>query len=165
MKAYCFDTSGISNPLETTPRDIHEKMWNDVLTLVTSGRVAVTKEVLMIYIPSGVGEAISNSSELILLEVGQGNWNWQTYIDHSNRMQDSYSRFISEFNGNTSDTIGLNDLSIICLAKTLNLPLVSMEKLVGEASSKRRRIPDICKYEGIQHLEFNDFLRKEEFKF
>ena len=28
MKKYAFDTSGISNPLESMPEDIHESLWN-----------------------------------------------------------------------------------------------------------------------------------------
>ncbi len=29
MKKYAFDTSGISNPLESMPEDIHESMWKN----------------------------------------------------------------------------------------------------------------------------------------
>ena len=73
MKKYCFDTSGLSNPLETMPRDIHVKLWDDVIEFIGSGVVAVTKEVLdeIIYVPSGVGTFASENSDLILLEVGQ----------------------------------------------------------------------------------------------
>ena len=54
----------------------------------------------------------------------------------------------------------LNDISIIALARTLELPVVSMEtKLPPDA--KWKRIPCICGLEAVEHLTFNDFLRKE----
>lgn len=167
MKKYCFDTSGISNPLEFMPKDIHESLWSYVLEFIGDGNIAVTKEIFdeMVYIPSGIGEFLSDSKDAIILEVGQSSWDWQAYISNVARAQDEYHDFISENNGNISGTIGLNDLSIICLAKSLGLPLVSMEVFVTESSMKKRRIPNICKYENVEHLTFNDFLRKESFKF
>jgi dephospho-CoA kinase len=50
-------------------------------------------------------------------------------------------------------------MTIIALAKTLGLPVVSMEKFIHQQDSKNRRIPNICQMEGIQHLDFNQFLR------
>lgn len=167
MKKYCFDTSGISNPLEFMPRDIHESLWSNILEFIEGGNVATTKEVFdeMVYIPNGIGDFLNKPKEIVLLEVGDSTWDWQTYIGHVARTQDEYHDYISENNGNISGTVGLNDISIICLAKSLGLPLVSMEVLVPENSLKKRRIPNICKYESIEHLTFNDFLRKENFKF
>ena len=69
---------------------------------------------------------------------------------------------ISEYNGNRKGTVGLNDISIVALAMTLRLPLVSMEKPnVYQPSAKKMRIPDVCKVEGVNHLTFNEFLRAE----
>ncbi len=60
----------------------------------------------------------------------------------------------------------MNDLTIIAMAKTLGLPVVSMEKAVSEApGTKKRRIPNICKAEGVLHLGFNDFLHQEGLTF
>jgi hypothetical protein len=53
-------------------------------------------------------------------------------------MQDDYRRYISEFNNNRKDTVGLNDISIIALGRTLNLPVVSMETLVKDEKSTKR---------------------------
>lgn len=57
----------------------------------------------------------------------------------------------------------MNDLTIIALAKTLGLPVISSEKKtnVGQESDKRQKIPDICDKEGVTHLSFNDLLRAE----
>jgi hypothetical protein len=33
------------------------------------------------------------------------------------------------------------------------------------SSSKKRHIPDVCKIEGVEHLTFSDFLRREKLKF
>jgi hypothetical protein len=62
-------------------------------------------------------------------------------------MKVSHEAVISEYNGNRKNTIGLNDLTIIALAKTLGLPVVSSEKetRVDQDSNKRQKIPDICK--------------------
>jgi hypothetical protein len=167
MKKYCFDTSGLSNPLEAMPRDIHVRLWDDVVEFMGSGVVAVTKEILdeIVYIPSGIGDFAAKNSDLILLEVGQAHWDWGDYLEHNTEAQNKYQGFISEFNKDIKGTIGLNDLSLISLARVLKLPIVSMEKRVGEKSPNKRRIPDICDYEGIEHLDFNDFLRRESFKF
>ena len=80
-------------------------------------------------------------------------------------MQVEYAKFISENNGGRRDTICLNDISIIALAKTLKLPLVNMESAVSNPASIKRRIPDICNAEGILPMRFSDFCRAEGFKF
>jgi hypothetical protein len=96
------------------------------------------------------------------MEVDEDDWDWRSYLGHATRMQDDHQAFISEFNSNRKRTVGLNDISIVALACTLGLPLISSEGLVhDEQSSKVRRIPNICRVEGVQHLSFNDFLRRE----
>ena len=77
-----------------------------------------------------------------------------------------YEAVISEYNGNRKNTVGLNDITIIALAKTLGLPVVSSEKKtnVEQDSEKRQKIPDVCEKEGIQHLSFNELLRAEAIK-
>ena len=57
--------------------------------------------------------------------------------------------------------MGLNDISIIALAKALDLPLVSMEKPASVNATARRKIPDVCRLVQVEHLTFNDFLRRE----
>ena len=52
-------------------------------------------------------------------------------------------------------------MSIIALAKTLELPVLSMETRVRDSNSKKRKIPNICDEEGVPHIIFNDFLRNE----
>ncbi len=164
-KEYCIDTSGISNPLETMPIDIHETLWSKVTDLLVSGRVSITQEVYdeMVLIPGDVGEAIKKHSDELILDVGDDAWDWQGYIDSSTRMQDDFRDFISEYNKNRKGTVGLNDLTIIAQASVLEVPLVSMESRVGDAGMKRR-IPDICDLIGVRHYNFNDFLRAENIK-
>jgi len=41
---------------------------------------------------------------------------------------------------------------------------VSMETISYQPSTKNVRIPQLCKIEGVQHLTFNDLLRKENIK-
>src|SRR5580704_19617184 len=65
MKKYAFDTSGISNPLESMPEDIHESMWGNFKTkILPSGIIAVTQEIYdeMGSIPGSVGEMTCHRS-------------------------------------------------------------------------------------------------------
>lgn len=163
MKKYCFDTSGLSNPLETMPEDIHESMWKRVRALIVAGHIAVTQEIYdeMIHIGGTVGKCIVGHKKLVLLEVNSNSWNWQLYVDHAAAMQAAHHKYISEYNGGSPKTVCLNDISIIALAKALKLPVVGMESYVTVASSNKRRIPNICKAEDVEHLTFSDFLRRE----
>jgi hypothetical protein len=166
MKKYCFDTSGISNPLESMPEDIHESMWSGFKTkCLASGIIAVTQEIYdeMEHIPGSIGQCIKENKANILMEVG-GDWNWGAYITHVNKMQDDYHDFISEYTGGSKKTVCLNDISIVALAKTLKIPVVSMEEPVT-IGSKKLHIPDVCKLESIEPLRFSEFLRKENLKF
>jgi hypothetical protein len=167
MKKYCIDTSGISNPLETMPEDIHESAWRKIKERIISGEFAVTKEIFdeMVHIVGTVGECIKASESELVLEVGEGDWDYEAYVVEVTRMQDLHAEFISENNNGRSGTVGLNDISIIALAKALKLPLVHMESAVNNEASKKRRIPDICKVEGVEEMPFSAYCRKEGLKF
>ena len=95
------------------------------------------------------------------LEVGKKGWNWEPYVKCAEDMQISQRAFISEYNGGSKRTVCLNDISIIALAKVLALPIVSMEALIRQPEAKWRRIPNVCLAENVEHLWFNDFLRRE----
>ena len=126
MKKYAFDTSGISNPLESMPEDVHESFWvNFKAKVLPSGIIAVTQEIYdeMQYIPGSVGECIKANKSNLLMEVGD-DWDWGLYINHLNAMEDDHKDVISEFNGGSKKTVGLTDISIVALAKTLNVPVV-----------------------------------------
>ena len=166
MPRYCFDTSGLSHPHETMPEDIHDSMWNSIKRFIADGNIAVNTEIFdeMVHIDGGLGDFIASTKATIVLEVG-GQWDWNSYLGHTTRMQNDYRRYISEFNGGSKRTVGLNDISIIALAKTLNLPLVSMESRVRDPNSNKRRIPDICDMERVSHLTFIEFLRTEGQRF
>jgi Domain of unknown function (DUF4411) len=149
MKRYCFDTSGISNPLETMPEDIHASMWNKVSDIIVAGDIAVTQEIYeeMMHIPGNIGSCIGTNKDKLLLEVGKGDWNWQAYVTQSNAIIAAHKGFISEYTGGSPKTVCLNDISIIALAKSLALPLVSMEKAVTSPGANKRHIPDVCALE------------------
>lgn len=149
------------------PEDIHKTMWKGFRERVENGMIATTTEIHdeMCHIPGDVGACLIASKSSIILEVGE-DWDWHTYLAHAERMQVDHKDFISEFTGGSAKTICLNDLTIIALAKTLGLPVVSMERLVSEdPGTKKRRIPNICKAENVEHLGFNDFLRREKLTF
>jgi hypothetical protein len=163
MKEYCLDTSGLSNPLEFIPEDIHPTLWSKVADLITSGRLAVTTEIYqeLLHLPGAIGACVAANEGLLVMEVGSAGWNWNGYIAHGVRMQTAHKEFISEYNGGRKSTICLNDLTIIALAKTLGVPVVSMEALRGGESAKKRRIPHICQAEHVEHLTFSELLRRE----
>jgi Domain of unknown function (DUF4411) len=168
MKKYCLDTSGLSNPLESMPEDIHSSLWLKIAGLVVDGKFAVTAEIYeeLGHLPGPIGDCIKANEAVLQLEIEEETWDWQAYLAHYQEMKVRYEAVISEYNGNRKGTIGLNDLTIIALAKTLGLPVVSSEKKtsVDQESSKRQKIPDICDKEGVVHLSFNELLRAEEIK-
>ena len=165
MKAYCLDTSGLSTPLEHMPEDIHTVLWKRVEEVVVDGKFAVTTEIYeeLVYLPGKVGKCIADHKSQLRLEVGEDGWEWKTYLDHFERMRQTYESVISEYHGNRKNTVGLNDISIIALAKTLGLPVISSEKKLAanQSGAKRMKIPDICEAEGVAHMSFNEFLRGE----
>lgn len=163
MKRYCFDTSGLSNPMQLLPEDIYQSIWVQVTALIEAGHIAVSTEIYdeMVHIPGIVGACITDNPRALVMEVMAAGWDWEAYARHISDLQVRYEAFISERQGDRKRTIGLNDMSIIALAKTLGLPVVSMETPAGISAETRRKIPDICYEEQIEHIDFNEFLRRE----
>jgi hypothetical protein len=145
------------------PEDIHVSLWTRVQDYILTGSVAVTAEIYeeMCHIPAAFGAFLQTNKRLLLLEVDDPSWNGLNYLGEFNRMRRAHHIFISEYSHlGSKRTICLNDLTTIALGKSLSLPVVSMEASVM-SSPKFRRIPDICSLEGVPHLSFNDFLRRE----
>ena len=162
MKKYCVDTSGFSNPLETMPEDIYASLWQGIYDLIDEGIFAVTQEIYdeLLMIDGEISKVVKTNKDDLILEVNTPDWDWQRYVNISNQLNAVHHNFISEYTGGSPKTVGLNDMTIIALAKSLNLPLISMETH-ATGSITKRRIPDVCKIEGVTHLTFNDFLRAE----
>ena len=146
------------------PDDIHVTMWGKVKNVIVSGYVCFNAEILeeLRSLNGSVGECLMSCADRCLYEVGDNRWDWPAYLVKFSELKIKYTGCISEYNGNRKSTVGLNDLSIIALAATMKLPLISMESDVGQVSDKKKRIPEICKIEGVKHLTFNDFLRAEK---
>lgn len=163
MPKYCLDMSGLSNPAVTMPQDIHRSLWAAIDGLIVTGVFATTSEVYeeLTHIPPPIGDCIAQNQRALVHEVGNGDWNWKSYLGHTTRMQAEYEKFISERNNNREHTVNLNDLSVIALGKTLSLPVVSMESRRGVNAKARRAIPDICDAEKMEHMSFSELLRAE----
>jgi len=165
VKDYCLDTSGLSHPLQHQPEDLFPRLWAQVHERIESGRIAVTEEIYeeLALLTGTTGASIVRSKTNLVMRVGAPGWNYSLYLTESARIQTTYARFISENVGGRRDTIGMNDISIVALAKSLGIPVVSMEVSVMASgrSGTKRRIPDICRSEGIDHLTFTDFMRRE----
>jgi hypothetical protein len=145
------------------PEDIHRTLWKAIAGIVTAGKFAATAEIYaeLTHINGDIGDCLKTNKAAVLLEVGDAAWDSIAYLGHAARMQVDHAEFISENNGNRKGTVGLNDLSIVALGLTLGIPVVSMEtKLPSHAKS--RRIPNVCGLEGVEHLDFSDFLRREQ---
>lgn len=160
-KKYCLDTSGLSNPLESMPEDIlmYQHIWSHVKTQIENNIFAVNEEIYqeLCRLPGKIGECLNNNKEKLVLEIGES-WNWQRYLEIVEEMRNTHKGVISEYNGNRKGTVGLNDVSIVALAKCLELPLISMESRSYQPSDTKVRIPALCSLEGVEHLTFNDFL-------
>ena len=161
---YCLDTSGFSNPLMEMPEDIHMTLWRNVLASIQAEiycwNVEINDE--MTLIQGTVGDALNNCKDSCCYEVGKGNWDWESYLVTIDNWRTQFSQYISEYQGNRKNTIGLNDLSIVALAHTLNLPIVSMESPnLGQRSQTKLRIPDLCQEVGVVHYNFTELCRNE----
>jgi heme/copper-type cytochrome/quinol oxidase subunit 2 len=166
VKKYCLDTSGLSNPLAMMPEDLYSTLWSQIEILITSGIFAVTTEIYeeLKYLSGSVGECIKRNSKNMVLEVGDTDWDWKLYLNQVERLRTTHESVISEYNNNRSATVGFNDVSIVALAKSLNLPVISMEAKSFQPSATKIKIPKLCKIEDVEHLDFNEFLRKEGIK-
>src|SRR5271167_1993184 len=122
--------SGLSNPLEFMPEDIHTVLWTKVAKIIASGKFAVTTEIYeeLAHLPGPIGVCIKENKNYLKLEIEEQSWDWRTYLAHVERMCVTYKDVISEYNGNRKNTVCLNDLSINALAKTPGLPVISSEK-------------------------------------
>lgn len=162
MKRFCLDTSGLSTPLERMPDDIYQPLWERVIEVLASGTVAVTTEIydeMHGSLWGVVGDFIDANRSLLVLEVAEDDWDWRAYRQQVLNLRRDYYDFISEYGGSPKN-VGLNDVSIIAMAKTLQVPLVSMERASGKDATRKRKIPDVCLLEAVEHIDFNEFLRR-----
>lgn len=162
-KLYCLDTSGISHPLEIMPESIgmYQHIWSHIRTKIEAGVFAVNAEIYdeLCRLPGQVGICLRNNKDNLVLEIGEA-WHWERYVENFEEMRLRHQGIISEYNGNRKGTVGVNDVSIVALAKTLELPIISMESRSFQSSNTKVRIPGLCDLEGVEHLTFNDFLTK-----
>lgn len=167
MKRFCFDNSGFTNPHVRMPETIgiYRGLWQQMTDFLLAGHIGTTQEIYdeMCHVPDAFGDCIRANRSALVMEVGEGDWNYAVYIRQYNRLAKQYEAHLSEYTHmSAADTICLNDMTVIALAKTLDLPVVSEESSAGNSPLKRR-IPDICLAEGIPHLYFNDFLEQVGF--
>jgi len=108
-----------------------------------------------------VGQCLKDHMAEIRLEVGSGRWNYNDYIGNFKALHPRYEKFIAGTGGSKA-SLSMADFSIVILAKTLALPVISMETACAHnLHTKSCKIPDVCAAEGVLHMTFNDFLRSE----
>jgi hypothetical protein len=163
MKKYCLDTSGLSNPFETMPADIYMGLWTQIEGCIARGIFAATTEIYdeLVRIGGNLGQVIKNNEPRIKLEIGYGDWNYDEYLSYIAKCHPTYEPYING-TGGSKVSLSFPDFSIVMLAKTLSLPVISMETACAhQLNSKKRKIPDVCFFEGVRHMTFNEFLRAE----
>ena len=147
--------------------DVFENLWAFVIARIEAGDIAMTREIFdeMILIDNGFGEAISDNKDAVLYEVNQENWDWQDYLVTNGQILTDQHDHISEYTGGSPKTVCVNDVSGISLAKSLGIPIISGESITHNLDQTiKRKIPDICQAEGVQHMTFNEFLKAEGYK-
>lgn len=167
MPKYCVDTSGFSKALQDMPMDVFENLWAFVIEKIEAGDIAMTQEIFdeMTLIDNGFGETISENKDVVLYEVNQEGWDWQGYLEINGQILTDQHDHISEYIGGSPKTVCVNDVSGISLAKSLEIPIISGESVtLNLTQTMKRKIPDICAAEGVQHMTFNDFLKAEGYK-
>lgn len=147
------------------PEDIHKTLWPSVIqriqTQIFCWNYEIAKE--MESIQGAVGAALNGCNGTCCYEIGKGSWDWKIYLETNSEWQKKFQQYISEYNGNRKNTIGLNDLSIVALAHTLELPIISMEsRNMGQPSQTKLRIPDLCAAVGVTHYNFTELCRREK---
>ena len=165
MKAYCLDTSGLSTPLYICRRTYIRFFWKRVEKVVVDGKFAVTTEIYgeLVYLPGKIGKYIADHKSTAAAR-GRGGWLGLEDISRSlsQRMRAAHELCNFRYNGNRKNTVGLNDISIIALAKTLGLPvIVPRRSWPRHRPATREEIPDVREAEGVPHMSFNEFLRAE----
>lgn len=169
MARYCLDTSWITNPLLENPPDVHATLWSRIIDLIDSGAFCWNTEIWEEMNGSISDVKVAASLDAChkdkgCYEVLQDHWDWQSYTQRYEAMKVAYKPYISELNNNRKSTVGLNDCSIVCLAKTLGLPVASMESPPGQPSQTRMRIPELCRRENVKHFNLTELFRNEGIK-
>ena len=167
MPKYCFDTSGFSKALQDIPMDVFENLWAFVINRIEVGDIAMTREIFdeVILIDNGFGEIVSENQETVLYEINQDGWDWGNYIEINTEILTDQHDHISEYTSGSPKTVCINDISGISLAKSLGIPMVSGESITHNLNqTMKRKIPDICGAEGVEHMTFNEFLKAEGYK-
>ena len=144
--------------------DVHVTLWKVILEHTERGTFCWTEQIwqqLKLIQDSRILDCLNHCNRSACLRVGEINWPDQLYLDHLERIQDTYRDYISELNEKRKRTIDLVDCSIVSLAVTLNLPVLSMEKPIGPSSTIRLKIPDLCAREDVQHYDLTGFFRTE----
>lgn len=155
--------SGLSNPLQDMPEDIHVTLWGHLCDLIRKGDFAVTEEIYeeLTHLTGQLGQCVKDHKSELVLEVGSGDWDWPAYIGHNDNLRPKYEPWIAGTGGSKA-SLSPADFSIIILAKTLALPVISMENPCRQQpGTKSRKIPDVCHAEEVLHMTFNDLLRAE----
>lgn len=163
MKKYCLDMSGFSNPLQAMPEDIYVSLWAQICDRVKAGYFAATTEVYeeLTHLSGDVGQCLRDHEAEVKLEIGAGDWDYQSYLAHCDALHPKYEPFINGTGGSRM-SLSMPDFSIVMLGKTLSLPVISMETpSLQNVSTRSRKIPDVCNVEDVAHMTFNDLLRAE----
>lgn len=164
MTNYCLDTSGVSKPWLELPVRVFPTLWLKVWDRIENDCFCWNDEIAQEIdrLDDPLRKKLKSREHVCRFRNDSTLWPYGNYSNLILEWERKYSQYIQENHGNRTGTIGRADLSIVALAKTLTLPIVSMERPNTSSPSKTKiRIPELCKRENITHLNFVEFLEAE----
>lgn len=155
---YSLDTSALSNPLEKMPPSLlaYIPIWNFIYQEISNIKFLITWEIYEELM------RLENDALVSYLKTCKDQMVYEKEDFHLmyKNLKEEYSQYIYKLGATSRNTVTSVDISVIALAKVKNIPVISMEVSAGN-SEKKKRIPDICAMEKIEHLTFNDYLKRE----
>ena len=150
---YCFDTSAFIDLRNSYPNDVFSTLWDNIASLISSGHLISPYQVLR---------------ELEQKDDGLLGWAREHNImfrDPDQRQQ----QLVTDIQEQFPDLVDINkmiddaDPFVIALAKCEQYRVVTMEKM--GASSKKPKIPDVCRHFGVKCVALVPFFREQAWSF
>lgn len=157
---YCIDTNVIVSFIKKTDNefygsDVFKPQWDFLESLIVTGAIIATREV----------EAELTKACRVIPEMAV--WlkkHKYMFVDVEEDDQlESAKKILKEYPvyGFTDNYLG--DLSVMTLADSMNIAVISLEGETPGKAVNRPKIPNVCNEFNIDHVSFSGFLRREKF--
>jgi len=154
--AYCIDTNVILSFLSETDdefygADIFKEQWHQIEQRIQSGEIVAPREV-----ERELGRHAKKRAKV-------GPWlktRRYMFCDVDSAQLEFAKRVVNKYPAYGRDNNYLGDLTVISLAGSRGLAVISLEQPVQQSGQKRPKIPNVCNEFGITHLSVSGFLRR-----